>query len=313
MNITVRPLVESDLPIAGRIIRLAFGTFLGAPEPEQFLSDIDYARTRWLADPTAAFGAEMEGELVGSNFATSWGSVGFFGPLSVRPDLWDQGIAKRLMDPIMGCFDQWGTQHAGLFTFAHSPKHAGLYQKYGFWPRFLTAIMSKPVQLRGETSGWSLYSAVPESGRPDCLRACRAVTEAIYTGLDIEREIRAVYAQGLGDTVLLWDDNGLSGFAVCHCGPGTEAGKGKCYVKFGAVRPGSTAQMWFERLLEASEALAAVRGMARLEAGVNLARHEAYRTMLACGFRTDLPGVVMQRPNEPGYNCPGVYLIDDWR
>jgi hypothetical protein len=35
--------------------------------------------------------------------------------------------------------------------------------------------------------------------------------------------------------------------------------------------------------------------------------------MLARGFRTDRLGVAMAKPNEPGYNRPGVYLIDDWR
>src|SRR5262249_17275528 len=98
-----RPLTARDLPTADRIIRLAFGTFVGAPEPEQFCSDLDYARTRWLADPTAAFGAELDAELVGSNFATRWGSVGFFGPLTVCPDLWDRGIGTRPLDPIMEC------------------------------------------------------------------------------------------------------------------------------------------------------------------------------------------------------------------
>ena len=53
--------------------------------------------------------------------------------------------------------------------------------------------------------------------------------------------------------------------------------------------------------------------MARLVCGVNLARHEAYRRMLARGFRADLQGVAMERQNEPGYNRPDVYLIDDWR
>jgi GNAT superfamily N-acetyltransferase len=80
------------------------------------------------ADSTAAFGAELDGELVGSNFATRWGSVGLFGPVSVHPDLWDQDIGQRLMEPVMACFRTWGVQHAGLFTFAHSPKHVGLYQ-----------------------------------------------------------------------------------------------------------------------------------------------------------------------------------------
>jgi hypothetical protein len=35
--------------------------------------------------------------------------------------------------------------------------------------------------------------------------------------------------------------------------------------------------------------------------------------MLAHGLRTDIQGVAMHRHNEPGYNRPGVFLIDDWR
>jgi len=46
----------------------------------------------------------------------------------------------------MDLFEAWGTSHAGLFTFGQSAKHVGLYQKYGFWPRFLTAVVSSPVQ-----------------------------------------------------------------------------------------------------------------------------------------------------------------------
>ena len=105
----------------------------------------------------------------------------------------------------------------------------------------------------------------------------------------------------------------LDGFAVCHCGPGTEAGGGTCFVKFGAARPGPGAGETFERLLEACEALAASRGLARLVAGVNTARWDAYRRMLARGFRADLVGVAMERPEEPGYNRPDVYVMDDWR
>jgi hypothetical protein len=48
---TVRPLQENDLPPADRIFRLAFGTFLGLPDPTQFYASADYVRTRWLADP----------------------------------------------------------------------------------------------------------------------------------------------------------------------------------------------------------------------------------------------------------------------
>jgi GNAT superfamily N-acetyltransferase len=313
LDITVRPLQERDLPTADHIMRLAFGTFIGLPEPAAFMGDASYVRTRWLADPNAAFAAEAGGELVGSNFATNWGSVGFFGPLTIRPDFWDRGVGKRLMEPVMELFSKWGTKHAGLFTFAHSQKHVGLYQKFGFWPRFLTAIMSKPVERTKSVSAWTRFSEVPLSEREGIISACRELTDAIYEGLDVEREIRAVATQKLGDTLLLWDDSRLVGLAVCHSGPGTEAGTGACYIKFGAVLPAPTAEQDFSHLLDACEELASALNSSRIVAGVNTARHEAYRRMLAGGFNTDLQGVAMSRPDEAGYNRRGIYLIDDWR
>ena len=153
IDITVRPLEESNLPAADKIMRLAFGTFIGLPDPMTFMGDANYVGTRFDADPARAFAAEVNDELVGSNFATNWGSVGFFGPLTIRPDFWDRGIGKRLMEPVMQLFDKWGTKHAGLFTFPHSQKHVGLYQRFGFWPRFLTAMMAKPVERTARTNG----------------------------------------------------------------------------------------------------------------------------------------------------------------
>jgi GNAT superfamily N-acetyltransferase len=313
LEIAVRGLEESDLSSADQIMRQAFGTFLGLPEPGSFMGDAGYVRSRWRANPSAAFCAELEGELVGSNFASNWGSVGFFGPLTIRPDLWNRGAGARLMEPIVECFDRWNTKTAGLFTFAQSQKHVGLYQKFGFWPRFLTAVMSKPV---GPTAGkvqWTRFSDAPEDERKRILLLCREVTDAIHDGLDVGLEVRAVAEQELGDTVLLWKDGQLAGLAVCHYGPGTEGGSGSCYVKFGAVPPSPSSGPDFEHLLDACEEMASEEGLLRLVAGVNTARHEAYRQMLARGFRTDLQAVAMHRPNEPGYSRPGVYVIDDWR
>ena len=313
MKVSIRPLEESDLPAADHVFRLAFGTFLGLPEPLTFGGDSDHVRTRWSVDPLASLGAEVDGELVASNFAANWGSIGLFGPLTVRPDLWDKSIAKRLLEPTMEIFAGWGIKHAGLFSHPESTKHIGLYQKFGFWPRFLTAIMSKPVRETAAAEHWSRYSEIPEGGREERLTACRRLTGLVYEGLDLEREIRTVHSHGFGDTLLLWEDTSLAGLAVCHCGAGTQAGSGMCYVKFGAVRPGPEAGRLFERLLDACEALAAERGMSRLVAGVNTARHEAYRKMLARGFRTDIQGVTMHKPNEPAYNRHDAYVIDDWR
>jgi predicted N-acetyltransferase YhbS len=312
-DLTIRPLRADEVPEADRIWRLAFGTFLGLPDPLSFRGDVSPVRTRYLADPSASFAAELDGELVGSNFAINWNSVGFFGPLSVRPDLWDRGIARRLMEAVIDAFDGWGTRHVGLFTFGHSPKHLALYQKFGFWPRFVTLIMSKPVAHSDPGTEWTTYSALSDALQQTALEACGELAGSWYEDLDLSLEIRATAQNGFGDTLLMTEGDRLAGFAVCHCGPDTEAGSGNCYIKFGAVRPGLDAEASFVRLFESCEAMAAARGLTRLAAGVNTARREAYRLMLARGFRGDVQGLAMDCPDEPAYNRPGVYIIDDWR
>ena len=356
MEISIRPLQESDLPEADRIYRLAFGTFLNVPDPITFFGDADYVRSRFLADPSAAYGAEVindsssssggsKKKLVGFNFTTNWGSVGFFGPLTIHPEFWAKGIAKRLLESTMDLFSNWNTKHAGLFTFAQSPKHIALYQKFDFWPRFLTTIMSKNVISKKEKKNnnntanlrWSRYSELfgkkrelenkqqrekenQEEGK--YLDVCSRLTHAIYEGLDLRVEIMSVKKQELGDTVLLWDDENtnndnyskiLVGIGICHCGAGSEAGSNTCYIQFGAVKPGPAAGNNFDKLLDACEAFAAKEGMSRIVAGVNTGRYDAYRKMLSRGFQTDILGIAMHRYNDSGYNKRSIYVIDDWR
>ena len=313
MELKVRPLRQEDLENADHIMRLAFGTFIGVPDPAHFGEGMEHVKTRWLADPNSAFAAEADGNLVGSTFVARLGSFGFFGPLTVHPGFWDRGVAKLLMVSTMELFNKWGVSHAALFTFAHSPKHLGLYQKFGFWPRFLTAIMSKPAKLSDSQSGWSKFSDVLDSEEKKVLMMCRGVTSSVYDGLDLEREILAVRKQRLGDTVLLWEGQALVGVAVCHCGVGTEAGRDTCYIKFGVVQRGPSAEGFFDRLLIACEELSSIRGMANVLVGVNTACHSAYQRMIARGFRTDFQGVMMLRPNEPAFDRPDCHVLCDLR
>lgn len=312
-GVAIRPLREADLPVADHIMRVAFGTLIGVPEPASFFGDASWVSNRWQTDPSAGFAAEMNGEIVGSNFATRWGSFGFFGPLTIRPDVWDRGIGSKLMEPIMNRFSEWGVGLAGLFTSPHSPKHIGLYQKFGFRPRYLTAIMGKPVNSAAPTLRWGRYSQLSEDEQTACLQASRSLTDLIFEGLDLTSEVRAIEAQSLGDTVLIWDELELVGFAACHHGPRTEAGSGTCYVKFAAVRPERQAARYFDELLAACERFAAAQDASRLVAGVNTSRQEAYQKMFHHGFRTDILGVAMHMPNEPGFSRAGVYVLDDWR
>jgi predicted N-acetyltransferase YhbS len=313
MRISVRLLRENDLAAAHQICRLAFGTFTGHPEPEKFGGDMDKIRPRWLADPNAAFCAEVDGELVASVLVAHWGSVGYFGPLTVHPDFWGMRIAQRLLEPTMDLFASWETKHNGLYTFSQSPMHLALYQKYGFWPRFLTATMTRAVKPGRLKKGITRYSEASDPERVTLLAAIKKVTDAIYPGLDVSREVNVVFHHRMGDTLLLWDGSELVGFSVCHCGPGTEAGSDTCWIKFGGVLPGPGGRELFQRLINACDEFASIQGMSTLKAGVNAGRQEAYRLMLSQGFRTLDLGVAMHRPNEPAYHHPGIFVMDDWR
>lgn len=312
-NLEVRPLTPTDLPAAERIFRRAFGTFLGAPDPETFWSDRDYVYSRQRSPHVASLAATRDGTLVGSNFITRWGSVGFFGPITVSPDAQEHKIGQALLAKTMDQFDTWQLRHTGLFTFAHSAKHVGLYQKFGFHARFLTAIMAAPATRAHSASGTLRFSALTAAQQDEALRACRDATDSLYPGLDLSDEIRATHTQGLGDTVLVEGATGIAAFAICHYGPSSEAGADTCFIKFGAVRDTPAAEQDYARLLDAAETLSVAAGMSTLLAGANLARPEAYQALIARGFRTAFQGVAMHRHNDPGYCRPGVYIIDDWR
>ncbi len=310
--VRVRLMVADDLDAADRVLRLAFGTIRGLPDPRSAFGDSDSVRTRFRAAPDCAWAAELDGELVGSVFAARWGSFGFFGPLSVHPSLWDRGIGGRLLRPVLDAFEGWEVRQAGLFTFAASPKHLGLYQKHGFWPGSLTLVTAKVPVLHARSS-YALASAGAEHLHV-VLDETRELTDHVFPGLDLGREIVAASEQGIGDTVLLRREGDLEGMAVCHRGPGSEAGSDTCYVKFAAVRPGGDAPARFERLLDACESFAAESGLGRLVAGVNAGRVDAYRRLLARDVRIEQVGVSMWlRPEEPRFATPADYVIDDLR
>jgi len=312
-TVLVRALRADDLDATDRVLRLAFGTVRGLPDPSTAFGDSETVRTRYRAAPDCAWAAELDGEVVGSVFAARWGSFGFLGPLSVRPDLWDRGIGSRLLRPVLEAFASWDVRQAALFTFASSPRHLGLYQKHGFWPGTLTVVMAKAPEPPLQRA-YTLFSTETSDRQGHVLNEIRGLTDEVFCGLDLEREIVAASSQGIGDTIVVRHEGVLEGMAVCHCGAGSEAGSGTCYVKFAAVRPGGGAAERFERLLDACETFATESGLGRLVAGVNTGRLDAYCRLLARGFRIELVGVSMRlRPEDAHFDTPGHYVIDDLR
>jgi GNAT superfamily N-acetyltransferase len=309
----VRPMLADDLGAADRIMRLAFGTVRGLPDPDAAFGERDLVRTRFEAAPGSAWVAEVDGDVEGSVFAARWGSFGFFGPLTVHPSLWDQGIGSELLRPALEAFESWNVRQAGLFTFAASSKHLALYQKHGFWPGHLTVVMAKATDPHGRTP-YTVASWETDAGRGIALGEIRELTDQVFRGLDLGQEIVSVNAQRIGGTVLMRCDGMLEGMAVCHCGAGSEGGTDTCYVKFGAVQPGMAASDRFARLLDACETFAAESGMGRIEVGVNTGRLVAYRHVLDRGFRIEQIGVSMfLNPEGSHFDTPKQHVIADLR
>ena len=311
-KVIIRGLRDSELADADHIFRLAFATFLGLPDPLKFSEDHGPVTASWRADPESVLAVEMDGRLIGSNVVTTWGTFGFFGPLTIHPEYWEKGAAQRLLEATMDRFERLSVRYSGLYTFTHSPKHIHLYQKFGYWPRFLTPILSKPADPCLVNARFTSYSSLTKQQREEFLRASQDLSNSLLEGMDLSAEIRAAERLRSGDTISLWSESKLRALAICYF-KGHEPPKTRCYVKFAAVCPKEGGDDAFDELLSAIDALASGRGVAQIEAGMNMVHAAAYRRMMVHGFSTQYIGVAMQRPNQAGHKRPELYVIDDWR
>jgi predicted N-acetyltransferase YhbS len=309
--ITISPLTEADLDEADEVMRAAFAERWGARPGEAF-RDRSMLRARFRLHPEGAVVAHVDGEIAGSALAMNWGSVAVFGPLSVRPDAQKRGIGRALLAGALERMDSWGAEHTGLFTWSESPGHLALYRTEGFWPRFLSLMMAKPLASDAAGEARTL-GTLPADERERVVSACAELTGSVCSGLDLSADVRGLPEHGFGDTVLLGDGGALDGFAVCHAGAGSEAGTGQCLVKFATVRQGAGARERFDELLAACERFAAARGAYRIETMVDAGRVGACRALLDRGYLVAFQGVNLHRDARAGYDGPDVWVADDWR
>jgi predicted N-acetyltransferase YhbS len=315
-KLEIRFLRETEIEEAERIVRLAFGTFLNFPDPEANASDRRMILHRFRNDPRKVIAAILNDELVGTNVLTEWGSFGFFGPLTVRPDLWNSKIGTILVAAAIDEFGKDNVPNLGLFTFPDSPKHMGLYHKFGFCSRFLTPIMGNqpPFQAIGKEINHAKFSELSSLKKGRALADARFLASELSWGVDLTTEIELVEKYRMGDTLLYYDETEkLLSFAICQSGAKTEAGLSNCYVKFAATKVNGDSQKHFVDLLTLVEDYAVERNVNNIEAGINLSHDAAFDVMLNRNFRVMFIGVAMQKPNMPMHERKDTFVIDDWR
>ena len=187
-EVTIRPLREEDLPVADRIMRLAFGTFLGLPDPLKFMGDADYVRTRWRADPSRCVWRGNGRENWSAQTSPRDGEVSDFSVrLTIRPDLWDRGIAQQLLRPTMDLIRAMGDSPRGpvYVRVQHEARELSI-KNSDFGRAFLRALMELPITAEpvSVSTRWARFSELSVGEKQLCLEACRELTNSIYEGLD---------------------------------------------------------------------------------------------------------------------------------
>ncbi|HUT51696.1 MAG TPA: GNAT family N-acetyltransferase [Alphaproteobacteria bacterium] len=313
-KIELRQLGGDDIAEAARCDRTAFAAFLGLPGPDHFRPGADVIGPRLRAWPEASFAITDDGRLAGIALMMRWGSIAIVGPVTIFPEDWGKGHARRLMEALVQCADAAGVETMALITHAQSPTHIRLYEAFGFAMRRITSIMVKPPAKEARLNGCAMIAPTDTVAVTQLVQGARLATDAMYSGLDLGSEIASVAGEGIGEFVVADGGTpGAGGFAICHHGPGSEASTGQYYVKFACVPPGVDAPLRFAELLNACEARAAAVGADVIIAGTSSARTTAYATMKDAGFRTIINCVAMMRPAGDLYNRPDILAIDDWR
>jgi len=301
-GVVIRPMRAGDVAPAQRIFQHAFGTHLGADDLDRFRADIGMIGLRQASYPNLCWVAEIEDRLVGSVILNDLGSHWVFGPLTVAPSHWNGGIARLLTQHAVTAARAASPAHLGLFTYPDSPKHLELYRRFGFWPGHLTAVFRK-VPVAG---------AMPECGssrpRAEVVQRCREVADQVFPGLDPAKEALMVLDHDVGEVILT-----ETGFAICHSGPGSEAGSRKAYVKLAVLAPGRNGRARLADLVAEVEHWAAAKGAETVDIGCNTRRRAAYATLADGGWRIAIQGLAMHLDDRPALVGKSALVLDDWR
>src|SRR5947208_5774857 len=149
------------------------------------------------ADQVAAF-----------NVAHRSGLEGWMGPLAVRPDRQGLGLGKAVVQAAIEWLKEQGVTTLGLETMPRTVENIGFYSRLGFLPGYLTITLSGEVSpnVRSLRPRFTRLSELSPSEQAATLRRCRERLERSAPGYDYTREHELTGELGIGDTVILEDD-----------------------------------------------------------------------------------------------------------
>jgi len=258
------------------------------PEGPLFASSL--GRYRLEVDPDGCHVALSGDEVVGANFSVLRGTLGWFGPLAVRPDAQGHGIAQRLVTECLQSAEERGVRLMGLETLANSPQHVHLYLKLGFRPSWTGISFRGEVRDSQMPRGVDVDVAIPK-------------LDYLYPGYDATNDARATRAAKVGVTLTYGD-----GFAICHYINTLWTDTSIVYVPL-IVAPDRNI---FDALLRAVEAVAREHGKAHVVTQVPGSSWATQEALLEHGYESGGAALRMKRGQNLDYDAASFYYCDDW-
>jgi predicted N-acetyltransferase YhbS len=209
LDVKLRVGTLTDAEACGRICYEAFGAIAGA---HHFSSDFPDPQTgvgllsMLLGHPGFySVVAEVNGDVVGSNFLDERSAVVGVGPITVDPKLQDAGVGRALMQDVLGRAADRGAPGVRLVQAAYHNRSLSLYAKLGFQVRDLLACM-QGAPPRGGVAGYHARQATAGDGD-----ACNTVCRRVH-GHDRAGEVSDAIRQGTARVVE--HDGRVSGYAT---------------------------------------------------------------------------------------------------
>ncbi len=198
MSLNLRPAGVNDAEACGSICFEAFKAISSEhnfpwdlPSPE-----IAIGLMRVLVGHSGFYGvvAEENAKILGSNFLDERGPIAGIGPITVDPNVQNQGVGHRLMMAVLDRAAERGFAGVRLVQSAYHNRSLCLYTKLGFETREpLSKIDGKPLGLK--FPGYEVRPA-SELDITKCIALCRNVH-----GHDRAGELRDAIAQGTARVV----------------------------------------------------------------------------------------------------------------
>jgi len=177
MNIILRPGTSQDAETCGRI---CFEAFTSISEAHNFTPDFPAADVaigmvrRMLSHPGFySVVAEMDGQVVGSNFLDVRNTIAGVGPITIDRAAQNQAIGRRLMENVHAHARDKSVPGVRLVQSGFHMRSLSLYAKLGYEVREpLACMQGAPMNL--SVPGYPVRAAT-ESDLDACNRVCRQV------------------------------------------------------------------------------------------------------------------------------------------